>query len=286
VLTGLYGYKTIQKALGPLWIDPKFDAETSKSVYLKKAVKKLRDFIVTVHFNPIVHRPACKLIIDPQGDVSIKAYKKLLQRLNAGLPDLKVSSVEYANDQFCRNPRAVENLFRIEMRHLFVPRQRKMNMHGDKVAEWGDKTRMNAVLRIGIDKLYERGPDKIKRDKGWLHENVDRVRLEHKATRTELLKKGIDRLSDLIAHPRFYAVNKPIYGFKHFYKSKSLPHPWEAYSVPDEDVEPDSFQALQIYYRKEITNIGQCVADTHEFIPLLKRLHEIWEEFDKEWGAI
>lgn len=286
VLTGLYSYNEIINALGRLWIDPKFDPEERRSVYRNKAVKKVNNFIITVHFNPMANRPACKLIIDPQGDVSIKEYKPLLKWIDSGLPDLKASSVEYANDQFCRNPRAVENLFRVEMRHLFVPRQRSMGLYGDKIAKWGEKTRMNAVFRIGKEKLYERGPDGMKNGKGWSHEDVDRVRLEHTATRKELLKKGIDRLGDLIAHTRFYEVNKPIYGFKHFHKSTSLPHPWEAYLVPDEDVEPDSFQALQIFYRKEITNIGQCVADTHEFIPLLNRLHEIWGEFDKEWRAI
>jgi hypothetical protein len=286
VLTGLYGYKRIEEALGKLFVDETFDPVKQRSAYRARALRKVQNFDVSIFVNPVTSRPACLMRIDPQGDVSIKAYKEFLKWLDSGLPGLKVSSVEYANDQFCNDPKAAENLFMIERRHLYVPRQRHMRTYGETIARWGKKTRMNTVFRIGDNKLYERGPDKKKQDQFWLYRYVDRVRLEHTATREELRKRNIDRLTDFISHPRFYAVNKLIYGFKHFEGSKHLPRPWEGYPTPDDSGEPGCFQAEQIFHRRKVNNIGQYLTDSNDFEPLLERLRDLWLKFDEEWEAI
>ena len=83
--------------------------------------------------------------------------------------------------------------------------------------------------------------DRTAKKKGdhWQFEDVDRVRLEYTAKRARLLNKKIkiNTISDLIACPRFHELNRNIYRFVSFERSKKLPRHYDDYTTPGDKKE-------------------------------------------------
>lgn len=176
--------------------------------YKKKYIKQLPNFQINIFTESINHRPPLRLEILPRKTVDSRLYKELLVSLNGLLTDLKVSSVEYTIDQYCYSHGAVQILFFEEARYLYLPFKRNAEIYGENFANWGGDTRMNSVYRISDTKVYERGNDNKKQGDHWLKKDLTRVRLEYTAPRKVLLEHGINRLKDLIEHPKVVWVQK------------------------------------------------------------------------------
>lgn len=300
VVTGGFRYKQLTRALGPLHEDKAYDPVKEKFKYQRKYIRKKPDFTLVIRLEPIERRPHCYIEIIPHaGAIPIVRYKAFLQEIDALLPGLNVSKVEYATDQFCKpsleaddegrtyyTGQAVEALFRIEKRYLCLPFQRKApGIYGENLTVWGSKARMSYVCRVGSDKLYERGPNNRKVGEGWPHVDTDRVRLEHTAGRAKLRRNGIGRLSAFIQNPKFHQMNEGVFRFCHFQRSDRLPGISSNYTPDENGHYHGSFQAELVRYRKKVNNINQYIVKTKYFQPLVDRFNEVWQDFDREWAA-
>ena len=284
-----YSYSSIQQALGGLHRDKSYGPETGRHRYRMKLLREFGDFSVVLFIHPTDYRPRCEIRIHPKGEVTIRRYREFLAWLNDRLPKLQVSKVEYTSDQYCLGPNAVRFLYEVERRWLYVPNQRTSASHQKEdteeisaAIEVGE-TPMNFTFYAGSVKMYERGPDKRRRGRGWAEEDIDRLRFEHTAKREELKRNGIQTLSDLIEDAKFFRINQGLYNFRDFVGSNQLPKAWDGYIHPDKHGNADSFQLECIHYRKIIKNLMQYTEDADGFEALTSRLEDVWKEFDREW---
>lgn len=283
-LSGRYLYPGLKKGLGELFIDPSFIPEKRMPDYDSMLIKNDPNFMLEIFTYPNKRpRPFCYIEIHPRGDVSLSRYKEFLIWINQSLPNLKVSKVEYACDQYCYTHKDVENLFWAELRYLFVPYRRNAEVIGENLLQWGNDVRMNSDLKIGDVKIYERGSDDKKKGNGWPKKSLNRVRLEYTVKRTKLINNGIDSLYDFIRHPNFNKINDGVYKFKCFHRSKKLPYLWENYSIPDKNGNLGIFQVQYIDSKERVANVQQYLKDMEGFDELKKRLIEVWSQFDEDW---
>ena len=114
--------------------------------------------------------------------------------------------------------------------------------------------------------------------------DVNRVRLEYSAPRDVLKKKGISVLSDLIRNPLFHEINKGIYHFRYFSRSKKLPGLGQAYKIPGSNDKLGCFQELYIAYRKNrFTNLSHYSVNIKEFEELKSSMTREMQRYDAEW---
>lgn len=266
--------------------------------YQEKWVTRLKDgFLFVVFAYPKDYRAPYWMEIHVHERVTVQELKDQLRKIKSSLPTAKVSWIDYTLDQLCYGPHEAQRLFWVEMRNLHVPHQRKARLTGAKLTEWGNEDRMNTAYRASNVQVYERGPDSKKGDDHWQFEDVDRVRLEYTAKRARLLKKGINTISDLIDRPRFHELNRNIYRFVSFERSKKLPRHYDDYTTPGDkkkdeaegNIEEQIFGAFQLEYNRsrkgdeKVPGIGQYVKDLYVFEPLKARLDEVMREYDTEW---
>jgi hypothetical protein len=251
--------------------------------YDKRWIKQSPEFQINIYTYPKGRRPPFLIEIIPTEKATFNDWKELLKFIHLWFPSLKVSTVDYAIDMYCYDFKAAEKLFRIQLKHLFVPYQRQAFIFGGDVVQYGNQTRMNSVCRIDDAKIYERGPDKKKNGLSWIMEDVDRVRLEYSASRKVLVNHGISVVGDLIRHPQFYEINKNIYKFMHFNGSKKLPKLGQDYTMPDENGNIGCFQSEVIGHRNNVKNIRHYMADTEDFEVLKSALWNAMRKFDLEW---
>lgn len=266
-----------------LHIDDHFVPSERMPSYKERWIKHSPGFQMYVYVYPIGYRPPYRIEIIPRERASIGDWKDLLKKLRLWFPKLKVSTVDYAIDEYCYSPRTAENLFLIQSRHLYIPYQEKVEIYGEDLIEFGNQTRLNAVYRSGNVKMYERGPDKKKNGKGWSMEDVDRVRLEYSAPREVLRDHGITFIADLIRNPLFHEINKNTYKFKRFKGSKKLPMLGQDYTTPVKNGNIGFFQSEDIGHRKNINNIAHYRKDIKEFGDLKSALRDAMQRFDLEW---
>ena len=229
---------------------------------------------------------------------------EILDSLNGILPNMKVSSVEYALDLFCDKPSEVENVFMLIRRFLYIRNSKKARLFGEKTTNWGNAARMNFVYHFGRTKVYERGPDDKKTKNHWHFQDLDRVRLEHTAKRKELRQHGIDCLTDLMQDCSFFNINNGIYRLMSFTKTRKLPKYWDWDSKIEKDengedifVDLDSYStmdkagntgAFQLENAKRIHDVSN-IADNRKPVKMfdwLKRsLDSEMLAYDKDWKA-
>ena len=226
--------------------------------------------------------PHCLIEIHPKKDVSPSEYQAFLKQLNKSLPGLKLSSVEYAVDFFCKTPEAAESLFENLAENLYIPYQRaEVKEIGETLSLFGNRDRLSRVVHIGKTlKIYERGEDNNRTSSGgWIYEKLDRVRIEHTASRNELKKNGLPFLEDIIKDSKFSDIVSPKLNFRQF-KSGTLPEPWE---YEKRGKSRGHFQDEQLHARKKIKNITQSTEPVPEFASLLKRINKSMKLFERKW---
>jgi hypothetical protein len=201
--------------------------------------------------------------------------------------------VEYAIDQYCSAPSMVSTLFFVERRYIVVPYQRRAKTFGGQEYDINLLGWKNHVSHFGEnDKAYERGDDnkrgkgKTEEEKGWKREDLNRVRLEHTKTGTELRKKfNIDSLADFIANPHFGDINRDRWKFKHFIKGK-LPRYWEPFNTEDENEYAGTMMNELIEARGNTKNVRQYLGPIPELRPLEERISAATADFDHIWHGI
>ena len=150
-LSGNYLYRDIEKELGTLRVDNEYEAY-SILPYEKRAYRNFERARFTIYTNP-------KAGYLPKSMIRFKYGKHFpLFELGNKLPDLKVSSLEYAIDFFCKNnrrPQSVRNLFLL-LRHYLYRR--------NVITTEFYTNRENFTYYIGagkIFKIYERADDNL-----------------------------------------------------------------------------------------------------------------------------
>lgn len=276
-------YKKLWTVFDGLFVDETFVPKERMPNYGKRWIKQSPEFQINIYAYPTAKRPPFLIEIIPTELAVLDDWKKLLKSIHLWLPNLKVSTVDYAIDEHCYDFKAAEKLFRVQLKHLYIPYQRSVNFLGGDMVEFGDRTRMNSVCRIDDCKMYERGPDHKKNGEGWIMEDVDRVRLEFSAPRRVLVQRGISVIADLIRYPRFHEINKNIYKFMHFEGSKKLPKLGQDYTMPDKNGNIGCFQSEHIGHRGNIKNIGHYMKNTEDFDVLQSALWDAMRRFDFEW---
>ena len=228
-LSGSYVYDQLTDALGDLWVDGGFDPSTRGSNYASKGARRFPAALVEVQFNRVRPVPQAFLSVFPNGDVSVREHRNVLIRLLERLPELNVSSVEFAADLFCVRDGFVGLLFYSLLGALYVPYQKYVRFYDEEGK--GGGAGMNEVARFGPnDKVYERGCDDRKQiGGGWRREDLDRVRVEHTAKRVELKNLGIRTLVDLIAEPKFAEISSKWWKLSEFRTAQGLPAPYDEY---------------------------------------------------------
>ena len=126
--------------------------------------------------------------------------------LNLLLPYLKISFVEYTIDLYCPDLDSVQNLFDVLTRYCYVPYAGEPLIFSGFRSPYQVSSGLNRTCYLGNLKIYERGPDEKRFEKGWKQKHLDRVRVEFKASRNYLLRKGIDKLKDLIINSKFSEI--------------------------------------------------------------------------------
>lgn len=290
MLSGVWGdvqadYHKLWTVFGELYVDENFVPSERMPSYRTRWIKQSLEFQIFVYVYPIGHRPPYMIEIIPREHASINDWKDLFKKLHLWFPKLKVSTVDYAIDEHCYDFRAVEKLFRIQLKNLYIPYQRNVHFRGGDWADYGNRARVNCVYRIDDVKMYERGPDQKKNSEGWIMEGVDRVRLEYSAPRRVLVDHGISDIGDLVRQPRFYGINKNVYKFKCFNGSKKLPGLGQDYTISDKYGNVGCFQSEIIGNRNNVKNIGHYLKDIDAFEALKSALWDAMQRFDLKWGG-
>lgn len=279
---GKYDYAYLTTKLGKLKVDNTFIPERRQPQYGMQLMKNFGNGIaVNVFVNPLdPFLPPCYMEIHLKNNPKIERVKNFLIDLADKFPALNVSKIEYANDIYCLNSKTAREVYEVIRRHLYVPYQRTIRDYGEQIGvKYG---KMNRVYRIGDTKMYERGKDSKKCGEGWPDECLDRIRLEHTACRRQLKNHDICTIGDLIKNPKFFELNKKVYGFKNYKKSDKLPRFYDSFNSAPNNI--DSFQAEHLFHKKHIKNIGQYVEDTPNFKKLKSTLFDCWSYFDKTWA--
>ncbi|RJP78613.1 MAG: hypothetical protein C4522_12620 [Desulfobacteraceae bacterium] len=268
------------EALGDLWFDSKYDPQIRNPNYSSRGIKQYSKFRLDIFFNPQKpYLPIFKIEIHPKADVSLEEYIFFLTFLANRIPSLKVSKIEYAIDVFCKGPFYVSELFKLILKTIYVPYQRKYNEFGGNLNKGEPQS---SVFRIGDQyKVYERGDDDKKDGKGWNKKDFNRVRIENSVKRRTLKKSGIDTLTDFMKNPKFIELNLRKWSFKDFKPSNILPGSWGLNFI---------FQKELIDARKktrgERKNFAQYIVDVQYMNFLSDQVNKAMRDFTKMWKAI
>jgi hypothetical protein len=229
---------------------------------------------------------------------------KVFSFLIKALPRLKISSMEYAIDFFCKDNDSASDLFYLLRRYMFFPNAKKIRLICDSAFGWREPRKINAVFKIYFAaggkhntkatrvntyaKIYERGDDNagFKNREGWPQRKVDRVRLEFAFRRTALRKIGIESLGSLFVHgPKFYEACAKRIQFKNFKPSSPYPKDWEDYLATDNSGNMESLQEEILKAKREgkRKNPYQCLEDTPRLMRLKKKILRAIKQYDDEW---
>lgn len=291
VFSGLYGSEKIGRAMENQeikWFRNKTRAFPS---YSYKANVQLENGEVEIFSLRNTFGPSC-IITTPDSTY------EMLRFLYRGLPKLKIYSLEYTIDFYCKNPEAVADLFYLVRRDLYRRNAKRTSMEGGEFYGWRDwlknMRKTNAVYYIWVGKksgkhikVYERGDDSMKLPgrQGWRHEDVDRVRIEFKLRRAAITKKyGLSTLKDLLINPKFADIAREYVQFKNFKSSRKLSQVWEYYLSKDEQGNQESFMQ-EVLSAKDIDlkNISQYIEDNKGMAGLKNRIIKAAEVFDNNW---
>jgi DNA-directed RNA polymerase delta subunit len=127
--------------------------------------------------------------------------------------------------------------------------------------------------------------EKQKKILGWEVNDLDRVRMEYKAMREKLKKKGIYTLSDLIENPRFMNFNEDRWKLRQFKRTKQLPRMWQDYSEQDKYSFAGTFQLEHIRAKDKVDNVAQYRKNIPEISFFEKKLDKVMLLFDDMWDG-
>jgi len=278
-LSGHYNYKDLTDSLGRLYDDT---ANSKAPHYDRKYIKQYPGFYLIIYVNPKKNfMPHATIEVHPRRTKSPGEYKQFLVELDKALPDMKLSQVEYAIDQYCSTPKKCEDLYSAEVENIFVPYQRReVRQSNQDLTLYGNRDRLNRLCHLGRNqKIYERGADVNKVDDGWPFEKLDRVRMEHTSLRTELKKHGLNTLKDFIKDPKLSAIIGDRWKFRMF-RFKTFPGPWQYRS---RDPQGGCFQTEYQRRKKMFKNIRQTVEAIPEFASLEHRIRDAAIRFNDLW---
>ena len=286
-----YRLDVLKKALGELWWDKGYKSADWGGLYNTRYIKNLKDFQISFFLHPIEgYLPPIQIKIHPRREnISSKRYKAFLVWLNTKIPGLSPSEVEYTLDQFCREPEAVDLLFWLEVKSLWIPNRQTAVLYGGRQFSEGEKRgRTNYTVEIGTcdkknespifhDRIYERGYDSDRIGKDWFFDDLKYVRLEHTANREELTDNGLSSLIDFILKPKFYKLNKDNWRFKKFKNSKKLRQDFQSY---------DPFQSEYTAIPDDVKRPDKNIKDEPGFSGLRSDLIEQMKKFGIEWKSL
>lgn len=287
VLSGYYNYDQVKQKIG----NPKVNNECLKVTdhngdFLKNRTS-YNTFAnvwfcgkqVSVLVNPPArYYPFCMLeVTEPS--------QEWLMHLNSKLPNLKVSSVEYAVDIFPHNSEFSEELTSFLSKYLHCGHKRSSKIE-ENLSTHATNLVFHFSTKHGIGKLYSRGPDNRKIDDGWHIEDCDRTRIEFKATSGYYLKKyRIVELASFIENPKMTSIFAKKFKFHTFKESTYLgiPSEHEFYNECDENGIPLTFQAKLIELKKHIINVYPYIITPKKFDCLIDNWNESIADYDLEW---
>jgi hypothetical protein len=263
---------------GKIVRNPKYKKNLRMPNYRTMACRKHHGLDLTFFLDPIkgMDLPQCLI------EVSYPTQGYLIC-LNTLLPGLKVSSAEYTADLFCEGENNVRNFFEVLLRYCYVPNAKETNIYNgfsrchspsskyNRTAYWGDYT-----------KAYERGEDsKKKKNRGWLKNSCDRVRMEFTARKDLLKRKNIYELDNFVRDCKFNEIFSKRFNFKVFVGSGQLPKEIVSYTLIQGH---EIFQEEYIRAKtKKIKNRYQYVSDVKPLCNLKKEINELAIGFDGKW---
>ena len=201
--------------------------------------------------------------------------------------EIKLSSVEFTIDFYCRNSTVVGDLYYLLRRYSFVPYCKGVRMLGGEFTgfvesgDYSEAREMNSVTQYRysekefgifnkVVKIYERGQDCDNRgkDEWWAHNKCDRVRYEVTARREFLKKIDITTLTldEILNNMQFSELFFPkdkestgaFFRLKHFNKKfrnniVHVPMEQDEYivGIKDENVSLECFQNEYIKVARE-----------------------------------
>ncbi|MCJ2164693.1 MULTISPECIES: hypothetical protein [unclassified Pseudodesulfovibrio] len=236
-------------------------------------------------------------------DFRIKAVNptpEALMELNRRVPDLVVSYVEYAVDFVCKESRDVLGVHWLLRRYLWFPGHTGAGTCAgspflgvdDHRAENSVSYFWNAGKKPNAVKIYERGPDALKRmkedGKPWWHmDDVDRVRLEFILTdergKYHLKKYGVRNLEGFFLCPRMEAILGGKFKFCVFEGHGDYPQEWGSYCEVDDCGGIDSFHLERLAAERRGVNINVACVEAASMAPLSRVIKAKLRRFDEEW---
>jgi hypothetical protein len=280
-LSSDYLYREIQKELGTLVRDEKYEPY-SILPYKNRAYRNFEGSRFTIYYNPNAG-------FLPKSMITFKYAKHYpLFELGNRLPELEVSSVEYALDFFCKNngrPQNVRNLFLLFMHYLYRRNVRTTKYYTN---------RENFTYYIGAEKdfkIYERAEDKLEqkddagKSKGWKFKDLDRVRLEYTLDRDAAKDYNLEFYIEFLMDCKFSDVMNGLFEFRKFKNHiEELPKEWQEYQLKKGGVN-NGFQD-EYLLQKELGNIKSLKKSTDKsirFIPIHSKLRKLIKSYNIRW---
>ncbi|GAB7023805.1 hypothetical protein JCM12178A_23630 [Salidesulfovibrio brasiliensis] len=226
------------------------------------------------------------------------ALMDLSQRLRA----LNMTSVEYAIDFMCKTAVDVLLVHWLLRRYSHFPGYTgAVNSAGrvfTGIDDEGDENSVsyfwnNSRREPNAVKIYERGPDALKRvkDNGqpfWRMEDLDRVRLEFVVSNGKLAARrkrlGVKFLQGFRNCPRMSDVLEGTFRFCVFQKSSQLPQEWDHYPELDGGRGIESFHVEWLAAVRKLKNAHQCHRDSALMAPLMRKIRSELVRYDERWA--
>lgn len=280
-LSGNYRKGELEDILGPLEADEKYYRVKNRQYSDKYnvTIDNFRIVVLTMPLKPYL--PQSSINITPPDGISVKEHKTfLVKKINDSLPGLNLSSIEFTTDIYDKDPSRVGTLFDVITKNVFIPKQRKKPVILPK-SEILRKKR-NRTMKIGKHKIYERGNDKDRKNKGWNREDINRVRMESTISRGQLKKYGLYCLADLLQSPKFYEINKDIWHFRVFKASNSKNLPDELDDYPHETYLGEQLEAR----KRKVKNLDRSFNKDMGFKDFKYDLLNAMKLFDAKWSPL
>lgn len=267
--------------------------QTADPTYRKVKFFELKGVKFSLHYWSDPNRP----------DFRIKAASptpESLIELNRRVPDLVIRYVEYAVDFMCEEPEDVPYVHWLLRKYLWFPGYTGpvdaagspfKGVDDDRIENsvsyfWNNGKEPNAV------KIYERGPDKLKKikedGKPWWHmKDVDRVRLEFVFTKNKgkyhLKNQGIRLLEKFMMSPNMAAMLKDKFESCVFEGTTALPAEWEVYEQMDDSGGIESFHLERLYAENQGISTVDYRVNAKHMVPLMITVRKALEAYDKMW---
>lgn len=282
ILTGNVIFNELNEKIGPLKENYRFPySKKDKGQGYRKMYDGIKDnFKYQVFRYPLKPRmPKILIQINPPEGISIRNHKSFLTQLNALIPGLGLSKVEYTIDLYCKDYMLAKLLFDVLSRTLFVPWQRDPpTIYAESFSTGVKKNRTMDISEEII--VYERGDDKDKTDEGWEEVKINRVRLEYKPLKEKLTGKDLYKLSDFLISCKFIELNKNVWQFKKFEGSNRLPGELEFYPTDG------TYQGEHVANNKIKKIPKKNRVDVEELARLKDELLDAMRAYDMRWEAL